>query len=109
MSVLSDFAYIERAKKSTVYPPHTFGIQLSATKGQAVWFEGGGKVNAKYAIVVTNPDKIKPKFLYYIVKNTMDCMLPKIRIGLNIQLDEIKKYPIDFTAEKEPGNEHKSW
>lgn len=98
MNRLSDFAYIERATESTIYPPHTFGIQLSATRGETMWFEDGGKIDTKYAVVITNPDTIKPKFLYYIVKNTMERMLPKIRTGLNIQLDEIKKYPIDLTT-----------
>lgn len=98
MNKLSDFAYIERAVESTNYPPHTFGIQLSATKGDTVWFEDGGKIEPKYAVVITNPDKIKPKFLYYIVEGTIDYMLPKLKSGLNIQLEDIKKYPIDLTA-----------
>lgn len=93
---LKDLATYERSRAGKIYPPKSFGIQISATRGQMEWFEDGGEIEAKYAVVMTDPDKIVPKFLYFYIRDTLPAFLHYAQTGLNIQIDVIGDIPITF-------------
>ncbi len=91
---LSDIATIERARKGKLYPPRSFGIQLSASRGQTEWFEDGGEVEAKYGVVTVDESIVNAKLVYHYVKETMPKYRRVIQTGINFKLEEIMDYPI---------------
>lgn len=94
--LLKDITTIERAVKGINYPKDLILIQVSATKGQVILHKGG-KVETKYAVIKANrEDLIKTKFLFIYLEHTMPYYLKKIKTGINIQIEELEKYPIGF-------------
>lgn len=91
---LRDIATIERAKKGKDYPRGATLIQVSATKGQTI-YHNGGKVDGKYAVVHTKKESfLTDDFLYFYIKHAMLGYIDWVRVGLNIQITELELFPI---------------
>ena len=71
-------------------------MQVSASKGQTV-LHPGGEADSKYVVIQAIPDSaLLPEFLFFYIRETMDERLELIRTGINIQVDEIENYWIEF-------------
>lgn len=92
---LKELAAVERVSKDKEYQAGTILVQVSATNGQTIWHDGG-LAETKYVAINADETKIKPRFLYHYIKTTIENYLPIIKTGLNIQVEEIENYPIEF-------------
>lgn len=91
---LKDVATIERAKKGQDYPRGATLIQVSATKGQTI-YHNGGKVDGKFAVVHAKKESfLTDDFLYFYIKHAMPGYIYLVRVGLNIQITELELFPI---------------
>ena len=93
---MKDLATIERVRKGKEYPEGTILIQVSASRGQTIYHKGGTAETHYVAIEVNDKEKLKPRFLYHYIIQTIEPYLPIIRTGINIQVEEIENYPIEF-------------
>lgn len=71
-------------------------MQVSASNGQTV-LHPGGEADPKYVVIQTIPDSaLLPEFLFFYIRETIDERLELIRTGINIQVEEIENYWIEF-------------
>lgn len=96
---LKDVAKYERAKEGQIYPKSCSLIQVSATNGQVEYLEESREVEGKYVVVTPNKD-INPRYLNIVIKRNIKHFLSKYQAGMNIQMDDIKRIPIQLHDRK---------
>lgn len=98
---LKDVADVERAKAKKVYPRGTIVVQMSATRGQIGMLKSSGRVEEKYACVMSKSGE-DPGFLFYVLQNKTPRHFKRVQQGLNLTLDDIKTIPVVMTFATKP-------
>lgn len=92
---LEDVAEYGRAKNGHIYPRGSSTIQISATRGQIGFLEAPSKVKTKDVVIIPTSG-INPRYFNMILHKNMDQFMNKYATGINIQEDEIGKFPIQY-------------
>lgn len=95
MVKLEDVADFERARKGHVYPHGSSTIQISASRGQIGYLQEARKVATK-DVVVTPQAGINPRYFNFILQKNIDQFMAKYATGINVQENEIGKFPIEL-------------
>lgn len=98
---LKDVADVERAKSKKVYPRGTMVVQMSATRGQIGMLKSNGRVEEKYACVMSKSGE-DSGFLFYVLQNKAPRHFKRVQQGLNLTLDDIKTIPVVMTFATKP-------
>ena len=92
---LEDVAEYARAKEGHVYPRGSSTIQISATNGQIDYLEYPQTVESKHVVIIPQAG-INSKYFNYVLQKNIDVFVRKFKTGLNIQEQEIGKFPIEL-------------
>ena len=90
---LSELSTIERAVKGKVYKRGCILLQISATDGQILYLDENKEIEAKYAVIIPNPD-INSRYLFWSISGNLEDYLRKVQQGLNIVLEDVFKIPV---------------
>lgn len=96
---LKQLATIERAIKGKIYKKGCTILQISASNGQFIYLDKDSNVEAKYAVIIPNPD-INSKYLYFSIKSNLEKYLLKVQQDLNITLESLFELPVIFHIDK---------
>lgn len=96
---LKELATIERAIKGKVYKKGCMLLQISATNGDFIYLEKDSEVEAKYAVIIPNPD-INSKYLYLSIGANLEKYLLKVQQVMNISLEDVYKIPVCYHLNK---------
>ena len=86
--MLSELATVERAQANKIYQDGCTLIQISATRGQAIYLEKAKTVESQYAVVAPN-DGVVPRYLYFAISNEIEHFMSRYLQGLNIVCEDI--------------------
>ena len=90
---LRELSTIERALKGKVYKRGCILLQISATDGQILYLDENKEIEAKYAVIIPNPD-INSRYLFWSISVNLEDYLRKVQQGLNIVLEDVFKIPV---------------
>lgn len=93
---IRDVCIWERAKKGKIYEQGSFGVQVSASKGQMIYLSKAQEVDAKYCVFKLTTDKYDSEYFFLIFQKELPEFLHRTQTGLNIVPDVFEKYEINL-------------